>query len=162
MATRFDFTPYAAEAPSTNFPQLTHIHSTGRRPVLAFDASTNESAIWSGIVPQGWTGTITAYIHYCMASATSGDVDVNVEVESISDGDAVDLDASESFDTANSTDNTTVPATAGHMDVISVTLTNNDSSAAGDRIRFKLTRDATNDTATGDMYVLGMEIRDGA
>jgi len=156
--TRFIFTPYAAEFPSSNFPQLTLIN---RRPVLAFDASTNETCYWTGIVPQGWTGTITALVYYIMASATSGDVDIDIAIESITDADATDLDAGTSFDTTNSTDNTTVPGTAGYMDVISVTLTNNDSSAAGDYIRFSLTRDAASDTATGDMYVLAVEIRDG-
>ena len=159
MATRFVFTPNSAEYPSSNFPQLTFVN---RRPVLAFDASTNETAYWSGVVPDGWTGTITAKIFYIMASATTGDVDVDVAVEAISDADAVDLDAGTSFDTANSTDNTTVPGTAGYMDVVSVTLTNNDSSAAGDLVRFSLTRDASSDTAAGDMYVLAMEIQDGA
>lgn len=162
MATRFILTPNSAEFPSTNFPQLQAIHSTGRRPVLSFDASTNESCNWTIIVPQGWTGTITAIITYVMASATSGDVDIDVEVESITDGDSVDLDAAESFDTANSTDNTTVPGTAGFPDQVTVTLTNNDSSAAGDYIRVRLTRDAVADTAAGDMHVLAMEIRDGA
>jgi hypothetical protein len=133
-----------------------------RRPALAFDAATNETAYWTGIVPQGWTGTITALVHYIMASATSGDVDIDIAVESVTDADAVDLDAGTSFDTANSTDDTTVPGTAGYLDVVSVTLTNNDSSAAGDYIRFSLTRDAAADTATGDMYVLSVEVRDAA
>lgn len=162
MATRFIAAPNSAEYPSTNFAQLRTINTTQRRPVLAFDAATNEDVIFTAIVPQGWTGTITALVSYVMASATSGDVDVDVSVEAISDGDAVDLDAAASFDTVNSTDNTTVPGTAGFIDVITVTLTNNDSSAAGDYIRFKVTRDAASDTATGDMFVLAVEIRDGA
>jgi len=153
------FTPFSAEYPTTNFPALTGINA---RPVLAFDATTNQTCYWSAVVPVGWTGTITAKVYYIMASATSGDVDVDVAVEAVTDADATDLDAGTSFDTTNSTDNTTVPATAGYLDVVSVTLTNNDSSAAGDYIRFSLTRDAASDTATGDMYVLGMEIQDGA
>lgn len=159
MATRFVLTPYAAEFPSSNFPELTFVN---RRPVLAFDASTNESCQWTVIIPQGWTGTVTAIITYVMASATSGDVDVDVEVEAVSDGDATDLDAGDSFDTVNSTDNTTVPGTAGYIDQISVTLTNDDGAAAGDYARFRLTRDAVSDTASGNMYVLAVEIRDGA
>jgi len=159
MASRFVFNPNSAEYPSNNFPALTLVN---RRPALAFDASTNETAYWTSVVPQGWTGTITAYIYYVMASATSGDTDWDVAIEAVTDADGTDLDAMTSFDTINSTDNTTVPGTAGYMDVISVTLTNNDSSAAGDYIRFSLTRDASSDTASGDAYVLAMEIRDGA
>lgn len=159
MASRFVFNPNSAEYPSSNFPALSLVN---RRPALAFDASTNETAYWTSIVPVGWTGTITAKIYYIMASATSGDTDWDVAVEAVTDADATDLDAGTSFDTTNSTDNTTVPGTAGYMDVVSVTLTNNDSSAAGDYIRFSLTRDAASDTATGDAYVLAMEIQDGA
>jgi len=159
MATRLILNPYSAEFPASNFPQLTLIN---RRPVLAFDAATKETCYWTAVLPQGLSGTVHAYIYYMMASATSGDVDVNVLVEAITDGDAVDLDAGNSFDTANATDNTTVPGTAGYMDVIDVTLTNFDNGAAGDYVRFSLDRDAADDTATGDMYVLEVEIRDGA
>lgn len=158
--TRFVFTPNAAEFPASNFPQLTLVN---RRPVLAFDADTDETCYWTAVVPQGWTGTITAYIYYIMASATSGKVDFEVAVEAVTDGDSTDLDAGTSFDTANTITAPTVPGTAGYIDVITCTLTNNDSSAAGDYIRFSLMRDAddgTNDTASGDCYVLAMEIRD--
>lgn len=159
MATRFVFTPEAAEFPATNFPQLLLVN---RRPVLAFDAATNETCYWTVVVPQGWTGAITFIITLIMASATTGDTDWDVAVEAVSNGDAVDLDASTSFDTANSTDNTVVPGTAGFPQQITVTLTNNDSSAAADYIRFSLTRDAASDTAAGDAYVLACEVRDSA
>ena len=165
MATRFILKPEAAEFPSTNFPQLMTIHSTERRLVLAFDAATAEACMWSAVVPQGWTGTITAIVTYVMASATSGKVDFTVEVEAVSDGDTVDLDAATSYDTANTITAPTVPGTAGYIDQFTCKLTNNDGSAAGDAIRFRLMRDATdgtNDTATGDCYILAVEIRDGA
>lgn len=166
MASRFVFKPGDAEYPSTNFPQYMNIHSTERIPVLAFDASTDESAIWTAIAPQGWTGTITAVITYVMASATSGAVGLQVSVEAITDGDATDIDGATSYDTVNNSASTTVPGTAGYIDQISITLTNNDSSAAGDLLRFKLNRDADGsaitDSATGDLYFISMEIRDGA
>ena len=159
MSTRAILLPYAAEFPASNFPELTLVN---RRPALAFDATTNETCYWTVFVPQGWTGTITLVISYMMASAITGDTDWDVAVEAVSDGDATDLDATTSFDTVNSVDNTTVPGTAGYIDQISVTLTNNDSSAAADYLRISLTRDAASDTAAGDAYVLGCELRDGA
>jgi len=165
MATRFVLTPESAQFPSSAFPQLLTIHSTERIYALAFDAATVEGCRWRTIVPQGWTGTITAVITYCMASATSGLVDFEMSVQSVSDGDALDIDAATSYDTVNTITAPTVPATAGYIDQVTCTLTNNDSSAAGDWITFKLERDAddgTNDTATGDAYVLSVEIRDGA
>jgi hypothetical protein len=83
-------------------------------------------------------------------------------LEAVTDGDSTDLDAGDSFDSANSTDNTTVPATAGFIDVVSITMTNADSIAAGDYFRLRITRDAASDTATGDAYLLAVELRDAA
>ncbi len=154
------FTPNAAEFPSSNFPQLT---LSNRRPVLAFDASTDETAYWTFVAPQGITTPIKAVVSYIMASATSGKVDFEGSVEAVSDGDATDLDAGDSFDTANTITAPTVPGTAGYLDQFTITLTNADSIAAGDYCRFRLVRDAddaTNDTATGDCHVLAVELRD--
>jgi hypothetical protein len=163
MATRFVFTPYSAEFPATNFPQLMLVN---RRPVLAFDAATDETAYWTGIAPQGLTGTITLVITYMMASATSNAVGLQAQIEAVTDGDATDLDAGTSFDAVNNSASTTVPGTAGHIDQISITLTNADSIAAADYFRLSINRDADGsaitDSATGDLYLLAAELRDGA
>ncbi len=159
MTTRAWLDPLAASFPSANFPQLLTIN---QRPALAFDAATNETAYWTLVVPQGITGTMTVILSLIMASATSGDTDWDVAVEAFSSGDTVDLDAGTSFDTANSTDNTVVPGTAGYMQQISITLTNNDALAAADLVRISITRDAASDTAAGDAYLLGAEFRDAA
>ena len=160
MATRAFLTPFSAELPTTNFPALTVVNT---RPVLAFDATTSETCYWTLTVPQGWTGTKTAVITYMMASATTNGVAFDVALEAVTDGDATDLDATTSFATVN-TGTATVPGTAGYIDQISVTLTNDDSAAAQDYLRISLARATANasDTATGDCYVLGVEIRDGA
>ena len=160
--TRTVLTPFSAEFPSSNFPGLATINT---RPVLAYDASTQETAYWTLVAPQGLTGTMTAVISYMMASATSGNVEFEVAVEAITDADATDLDATTSFDTVNSSGSTAVPGTAGYIDQVSITLTNQDSVAAGDLIRISVSRDAddgTNDTATGDLYLLAVELRDAA
>ena len=160
MATRAVFTPLSAEFPSSNFPQLT---LSNRRPVLAFDAGTDETAYWTGVAPQGLTGTLTLVITYAMAAATSGNIYWQAQVEALTAGDATDTDATTSFDTANS-GNGAVPGTAGYIDQISITLTNNDSLTAADYFRVSVNRDADNasDTATGDAYLLAVELRDGA
>lgn len=160
MATRFIFTPLAAEFPSSNFPALA---MSNRRPVLAFDASTDETCYWTGVAPQGITGTVTVVVSYAMASATTGSVYFQAALEAITAADAVDTDATTSFDTANS-GNGTVPGTAGYVQQISITMTNADSIAAADYFRLSLSRDADNgsDTATGDAYVLAVELRDAA
>jgi hypothetical protein len=161
MATRLVLTPFAAEFPATNFPQLTTVNN---RPVLAYDATTSETAYWTGIVPSGWTGTVVAVISYAMASATTGGVAFDVAVEAVTTGDALDTDAAASFDTVNTGTDSAVPGTAGYMEQISITLTNLDSAAAADYLRLSVARNVANaaDTATGDAYVLSVEIRDGA
>lgn len=161
MATRFVGLPHSAEFPTSNFPQLTQIN---QRPVLAFDAATDETCYWSDVAPQGLTGTITLLIYYVMASATSGAVIFQAQIEAVTDGDATDLDATTSFDSVNNSATTTVPGTAGYIDVISITMTNADSLAAGDYYRIAVNRDANNasDTASGDCYLLAVELRDAA
>lgn len=163
MATRTVLTPLSAEFPSTNFPQLTSIHSTARRPVLAFDATTSEACHWTGVAPAGLTGALTAVVSYCMASATSGGVAWDVSLEAITDNDATDLDAAESFASVN-TGTATVPGTAGYIDQVSITLTNDDSLVAADYFRIKLSRQVAHasDTATGDALCLAVEFRDAA
>lgn len=159
MATRFVFTPQSAAFPSTNFPQLTTVNA---RPVLAFDTATAETCHWMAIAPQGLSSPFSAIVTY-IASVASGGVAFGVQVEAVTDGDTTDLDAADSFDTQN-VGTATVPGTAGHIDQVSVTLTTNDSMAAGDYLRLALQRVVSNgsDTAAGDVYVLAVELRDSA
>jgi hypothetical protein len=160
MATRAVFHPYAAEFPSASFPALLHVN---RRPALAFDASSDETCYWTAIAPQGLSGAITVVVTYIMASATTGAVRFQAQIEAITDGDTVDLDTTTSFDTANSAGEG-VPSTAGYASQVSITMTTSDSLAEGDYYRLSLNRDADGtsgtDDATGDCYVLAVELRD--
>lgn len=165
MTTRAVLVPESAYFNSSAFPQLkSYLISNIPRLVLAFDATTAETCYWTFVAPQGLTGALTAVIIYRMASATSGGVAFDVAIEAITPGDALDTDASNSFDTANTGTDSAVPGTAGNTDSVSVTLTNNDSMAAGDVVRLSLTRATANatDTATGDCEVLCVEFRDAA
>ena len=132
------------------------------RPALAFDAATDENAYWSDTCPQGFTGTATCIISYIMASATTGSVRFQAAIEAVTDADATDLDATTSFDTANSAGDT-VPGTAGYLGQFSITMTNQDSLTAGDYFRLRLNRDADGtsgtDDASGDCYVLAVEMQ---
>jgi hypothetical protein len=165
VATRFTLLPEAATPMSSNFPQLQKINTANTpRFVLSFDAATAETAVWSFNAPQGLSGTWVAVVTFCMASATSGKVDFTVAVEAITSGDSLNTLTTDSFDTENAITAPTVPGTAGYPLQFSCTLTNMDSIAAGDLVRLKLKRDATdgtNDTATGDCHVLSVELRDG-
>lgn len=164
MATRAILTPYSAEFPTSSYPKLLTI-GTGMRPCLAFNDTSPESAYWTIVAPQGLTGTMTAVLSYVMATANANSIEFEVAVQAVSDGDSTDLLTTNTFDTVNSSGPITVPATAGFIDQVSVTLTNQNSVAAGDLLRISVSRDAddaTNDTATGDLYLLSVELRDTA
>lgn len=168
MANNFEINlPPSAWLPAaTNGPAQGSL-ATYDRPYLAFDDSTDESAITRPFqMPAAYTGsgTLKADIDYVMASATSGKVDFEISVEAITPADAVDLDAADSFDTANN-NNETVPGTAGYLSKLTVTLSSKDSVQPGDYVRLKINRDAndgTNDTATGDARVLLVVLREEA
>ena len=155
--TRYVLTPEAAHYPATNFAALSAIN---QRPVLLFDATTGETAYWTIVAPQGLTGALSAKIHYiCTATTTSGTAAWDVAVEAITDADATDLDAGTSFDTVNGGTGT-VPGTTGYIDVISVTLTNDDSIAAADYVRISVARDVAADSAADDLALLLVEIQE--
>lgn len=164
MARTIDtFLPSQAAYPTSNFPAFLQ-QATTRWYILAFDASTSETCYFTSVAPQGITTPLTAIIYYSMASATSGGVAFDVAIEAITPTDATDLDVTTSFASINGGNDATVPGTAGYLDTVSITLTNNDSISAGDLIRYSLARDVAdaNDTATGDCYVYAIEIRDSA
>lgn len=153
------FTPLNNEPPSSNFATL---DTRNLHPVLDFDASTNESAVFSGIMPRHYSGGgATVYIHYVMSTATSGDIDWDVSFERIGDQQQ-DID-SDGFAAVNSVDNTTVPGTSGNVDIVSVAFTDGadmDSVAVGEGFRLKVTRDAASDTAAGDAELTAVEIKE--
>jgi hypothetical protein len=153
------FTPHMNEPPSSNYAtfDLRNLH-----PVLDFDDTTNEDAVFTGVLPRNYDGGgLTVYIHYAMTSATSGDIDWDAAFERIGDQQQ-DLD-SDGFASAQSVDNTTVPGTSGLVDIVSITFTDGaqiDSIAVGESFRIKVTRDATSDTATGDAELVALEIKE--
>lgn len=128
------------------------------RPYWAFDAAADEIIKSKAFrMPSTYTGSgsLKLDVFYAMASATSGSVDFHASIEAITSGDAFDTDAGESF-AAQSTASQAVPGTAGYMSVLTITIANTDSAAAGDMVRLTLVRDgddATNDTAPGDCRV---------
>ncbi len=158
--TLLTFTPLHNEPPASNPATLDTRNS---HPVLDFDASTNEDAVFSAVMPRHYAGTtgITVYIHYAMSTATSGDVDWDVAFERIGDQQQ-DID-SDGFAAVNSVDNTTVPGTSGNVDIVNVTFTDGadmDSVAVGEGFRMKITRDASSDTAAGDAELRFLEIKE--
>ena len=166
MANNFEVQlPVTAFIPaSSNGPAQSTV-ATYDIPTLDYDDTTVETAQSFPVqIPASYTGsgTLKLDVWYQMRTATTGSVAFRAYVEAITSGDAVDLDAGDSYDAANQ-GNSAVPGTAGYAKVATITLTNKDSVAAGDWVRIKLDRyasDATNDTATGDARVTACVLRE--
>jgi len=157
------FPARACQLPSGEAARLETITvSGGDRYVITYDASTNQDAFWT--IPytpdfyQG-LGTLKLVVQGCMASATSGNVKMSAALEAVTPADSLDLDATVSFDSGN-TSTTAVAGTAGYLFTQTITLSNKDNLVAGDMLRIKLTRLANDaaDTATGNLRVLGCSL----
>jgi hypothetical protein len=153
------FSPLGNEPPATNAATFDTRNS---HPCLDFDATTNESAVWSAVMPQHYDGGgVTVYIHCAMTSAEANTMDWDAAFERIGDG-QLDIDG-DSFAAVQSVDNTTVPGTTGLVDVVSIAFTDGaqmDSVAAGELFRLKVTRDAASDDAAGDAELYAVELRE--
>lgn len=151
------FTPLHNQPPATNYATVDTRNSI---MVLDFDASTDESAVFVGVIPESASlaSGLTIRIHWMATSATSGTCRWGVQIE---DMNASDLD-SDSFDTA-ATAGSTTNATSGNLTTTSITITTIDSVVAGDAYRLKVYRDADGtsgtDDMTGDAELVAVEVR---
>jgi hypothetical protein len=149
------FTPRDNHPPSSNFATLDTRNSI---LVLDFDAATEESSYFVGIVDEAATLTngLVVRIWWMADTATSGNVRWGVQFEKY----GTDLDA-DSFDT-NAQVTSVANGTSGIESVAEITITTIDSLAAGDRFRlraYRVAADATNDTMTGDAQLTAIELR---
>jgi len=156
MATGTIILPLPGKFDDTNPPGIIYTNNAAK---VLFDDTTQEYMQWAFRMPANYASAPLLKVQYAMASATTGNVEFECQIMAVSDGDSANIDT-DSYDTANS-NSASVPATAGHLDEISITLNNDDSLAANDYIRIKLSRDAddaTNDTATGDAEVVAVTL----
>jgi hypothetical protein len=141
--------------PATNYATLDTRNSV---LVLDFDATTEESATFIGVIPENasLTNGLTVRLWWMGDTATTGNVRWGVQFEDT----GTDLDA-DSYDT-NAQVTSAVNATSGIESVASITITTIDALAAGDRFRLRVYRvaaDATNDTMAGDAQLVAVEVR---
>jgi hypothetical protein len=150
------FYPASNEPPTANYATLDTRNS---HPVLDFDDTTAEFAIFTGLLMGYAGGGITVSVGFSATSATTNTIGFTVEIERIGDQ-VLDIDA-DSFATAQTITAVTVPSTSGLVDVVSVNISNGanmDSLANGEQFRLRLKRDVANDTATGDAEVHWIKI----
>ena len=127
--------------------------------MLDFDGTTDEEAVFRGVMPSHYSGGgITAIVTVMFTSATSGTANVELSLE------RGNRDAdSDSF--AAMTDGSVVPnGTSGVRTQVSIPISNDDGITAGDNFRLKMRRDAdgTNgtDDITSDMELVAIELRE--
>lgn len=153
------FLPMGYEPPSSNYATL---DTRNGHPVLDFDTTTQETAIWTGVLPRHYAGGgITVYIHWAATSATSGTIGWDVAFERIGNG-SQDIDA-DGFATAQTVTAATVSGTSGNVSITNVAITdgaNIDSIAVGESFRIRVRRDVANDTASGDAELVAVELKE--
>ena len=148
------FTPLHNQPPSSNYATLDTRNS---HPVLDFDTTTQETAIFQGAMPANYNSTgLTVTIEASLTSATSGTLGWDVAFENMT---GLDIDA-DSFATAQTATAATVPATSGQPLRHTVSFSNSqiDGLAAGDPFRLRIRRDVSNDTATGDAELISVKV----
>lgn len=150
------WTAMDGQPPASNYATLDTRNSIA---VLDFDASTDEAAVFVGVVPEGASlgSGLKAIVKWAATSATSGNVVWGVQFEA----EGTDID-SDSFDTA-ATATGAANGTSGIPTSTTITNTNIDSVTEGKLIRMKIYRDADNgsDTMTGDAELIAVELRSG-
>jgi hypothetical protein len=150
------YTPLNNQPPAANYATIDTRNSI---MVLDFDASTDESAVFVGIIPEAASlgSGLKIRINWMATSATSGTCRWGVQIERMN----TDED-SDSFDTA-ATAGSTTNGTSGIITTTEITITTIDSVAAGDPFRLKVFRDADGtsgtDDMTGDAELVSVEVR---
>jgi hypothetical protein len=149
------FTPRENQPPATNYATIDTRNSV---MVLEFDAATDESSTFVGVIPEAanMASGLLVRLWWMADTATTGNVRWAASFEDT----GTDLDA-DSFDTAVEV-TSAANATSGIETVAQITVTTIDGIAAGDRFRLRINRkaaDATNDTMAGDAQLVAVEVR---
>jgi hypothetical protein len=149
------FTALDNQPPASNFATLDTRNSIA---VLDFDDTTEESAVFIGVVPANASlaSGFSVRIHWMATSATTGNCRWGVQFEDMN----TDADA-DSFAAATEAHSAT-NATAGIPTTTTITCTTIDGIAASDFFRIKIYRDVSdtvNDTMTGDAELIAVEVR---
>lgn len=150
--------PLGNEPPATNYARLDFRNG---HPVLMFNQTTQEGALWSDVLPRHYGGGgITVYVHFS-TTVTSGTAGFVVAFERVGDSQQ-DVDA-DGFAADQTITAVTVPGTSGFVDIINVAVSNGanmDSIAVGEKFRLRLRRDVTNDNAAADLEVHCVELKE--
>ena len=147
--------PVGASFPASNYATL---DTRNTRPVLDFDATTQETVYFTGTLHSGYAGGgLTIKLWWSATTAVTGTIGFDVSIEQVT---GLDSDT-DSFAAAQTVTAATVPATSGEVALSTVAIADGaamDSLAAGDLFRLRIRRDVATDTATGDAELHMVEV----
>lgn len=154
--------PTANNPPAATFatPDTRNAH-----PVLDFDGSSDEEAVFAGVLPRNYGGSgVTLRLAVMFTSATSGTSRWQAAIERHqASTDDLDADSFPAFQSAG----VAAPGTSGHVVYVDIPFTNGaqmDSLAVGEHFRLKVRRDADGtsgtDDITTDAELLSIELRE--
>jgi hypothetical protein len=155
--------PWSNDQPASNF--ATKDTRNGHR-VLDFDGSTDEEAMFTGVLPAHYAGGgLTLKLHLAFTSATSGASRWQADIERIGAA-GQDIDSDGFTGTFQGAD-AAPPGTSGQIVVASIAFTSGaqmDSLAAGEAFRLKIRRDADGtsgtDNVTSDAELVMLELKE--
>jgi hypothetical protein len=152
-----EFTPMTSQPPAASFATLDTRNSFA---VADFDAGADEALFWTAMMPEGASlgSGLIANIKWAATSATSGNAVLGVSFMRMN----TDIDA-DSYDT-EATVTTACDGTSGVPVTSSITNAAIDGITAGDLYAIRVRRLGTNgsDTMTGDLELIGVELRSAA
>lgn len=126
-----------------------------------YSMSQTDIAVFTGKMPQAYSGgDIDVIINGVMTSATTGNLNFDIEFEKIAAA-GQDIDSS-GFGNVNNIADTAVSGNAGVIQSLTKTVTNANADliAAGDDYRLRITRKtATASAAAGDFELKSVELR---
>lgn len=148
-----EWSPLDNEPPTADYAT---IDTRNSRPVLDFDATTQEGAIFTGVLPFDYGGLgVTIKLFVALTTATTGTAGWVIALER-TQAVTEDID-SDYFGPTSTVAAVAVPSTSGHVLVMSVNISNGanmDDIAPGEIFRIRIRRDVANDTAPGDAELL--------
>ena len=151
--------PQANEPPASAFATF---DTRNAHPVLDFDDTTEEKAVFSAVLPRNYAGGgLSVNIHWASTGTATGTVVWQSAFEAI--GTNTDMDA-DSFATGNN-GTAAIPATVGALGTVNIAHTDGaqvDSLAVGQAFRLAITREVADaqDSMVGDAELRAIEIRE--
>lgn len=124
--------------------------------MMDFDGSTAEYAQFTVTMPENWDGsTVTFKVYWTAATGSAAEtVEWNLQGLSLADDDAIDATWGSSVEVSDA-----LIATGDlHVTSTSSAVTIGGTPAAGDLVVFRVWRDASNDTHTGDARLISVKI----